>query len=65
MTLDPENVLKLRKCRRELVSTLEFDLMAPVLIQENILSTSEYEKFKSIPGGNIEKVGRKDDTGIS
>ena len=56
MILDPENVLKLRKCRRELLSTLDYDLMAPALIQENILSTEEYQTLKTNPGGNLEKV---------
>ena len=56
MTLDPENVLKLKKCRRELLSTLDYDLMAPALIQENVLSTGEYQTLKTTPGGNIEKV---------
>ena len=58
MILDPENVLRLKKCRRELLSALEYDMMAPVLIQENIITTTEYEKLKTNPGGNIEKVGR-------
>ena len=56
MILDPENVLKLKRCRRELLSTLDYDLMAPALIQENILSTGEYQTLKTNPGGNIEKV---------
>ena len=59
MTLDPENVLKLRKCRCEMLSALEYDLMAATLIQEKIISTAEYEKLRSRPGGNIEKVGKK------
>ena len=59
MILDPENVLKLKKCRRELLSTLDYDLMAPALIQENILSTGEYQTLKTSPGGNIEKVREK------
>ena len=56
MILDPENVLKLKRCRRELLSTLDYDLMAPALIQENIISTGEYQTLKTNPGGNIEKV---------
>ena len=56
MILDPENVLKLKRCRRELLSTLDYDLMAPALIQENILSTGEYQTLKTSHGGNIEKV---------
>ena len=56
MILDPENVLKLKRCRRELLSTLDYDLMAPALIQENISSTGEYQTLKTNPGGNIEKV---------
>ena len=58
MTLDPEYVLKLRKCRCELLSSLDYDLMAPVLIQEKIISTAEYERLRSGAGGNIEKVGK-------
>ena len=58
MTLDPEYVLKLRKCRCELLSSLDYDLMAAALIQEKIISTAEYERLRSGAVGNIEKVGK-------
>ena len=45
-TMDSENVLRLQKCREELVSSLEFDLMSPCLIQYNLLTTSEYDNIK-------------------
>ena len=56
MILDPENILKLKKCRRELLSTLDFGLMTPVLVQEKVLSPGEYETLNTTQGGNIEKV---------
>merc|ERR1719291_184113 len=53
--MDPENVLKLQKCREEMVTSLEFDLMSPCLIQFNILSTEEYDKIK-MRMGNSDKI---------
>ena len=53
--MDSENVLRLQKCREELVSSLEFDLMSPCLIQYNLLTTSEYDNIKLKPG-NSDKV---------
>ena len=53
--MDSENVLRLQKCREEMVSSLEFDLMSPCLIQYNLLTTSEYDSIKLKPG-NPEKV---------
>ena len=53
--MDSENVLRLQKCREEMVSSLEFDLMSPCLIQYNLLTTSEYDNIKLKPG-NSEKV---------
>ena len=55
--MDPENVLKLQKCREEMVTSLEFDLMSPCLIQFNILSTEEYDKIK-MRMGNSDKASR-------
>ena len=56
LLMDSENVLRLQKCREELVSSLEFDLMSPCLIQYNLLTTSEYDNIKLKPG-NTDKVG--------
>ena len=56
MILDPENILRLKKCRRELLSTLDFPLMTPALVQEKVLSPGEYETLNTTLGGNIEKV---------
>ena len=53
--MDPEFLLKLRKCREDMISNLEFDLMSPCLIQFSIISTSEYDDIKS-KSGNSEKV---------
>ena len=58
-TMDSENVLRLQKCREELVSSLEFDLMSPCLIQYNLLTTSEYDNIKLKPG-NTDKVTHDD-----
>ena len=57
--MDSENVLRLQRCREELVSSLEFDLMSPCLIQYNLLTTSEYDNIKLKPG-NTEKVTHDD-----
>ena len=57
--MDSENVLRLQKCREELVSSLEFDLMSPCLIQYNLLTTSEYDNIKLKPG-NTDKVTHDD-----
>ena len=58
-TMDSENVLRLQKCREELVSSLEFDLMSPCLIQYNLLTTSEYDNIK-LKSGNTDKVTHDD-----
>jgi len=53
--MDPENILKLQKCRGELLSSLEFDLMTPSLIQNQLLSDQEYDYLK-MKSTNSDKI---------
>ena len=53
--MDPENVLRLRAYRQEMEGCLEFDVITPSLIENNILTAEEYDRIKITPG-NFQKV---------
>ena len=44
--MDPENRVRIEKCWDELLTSLDFDLMSPCLIQYNIINTQEYDSIK-------------------
>lgn len=53
--MDPENRMRIEKCWDELVTSLDFDLMSPCLIQYNIINTQEYDSIK-VKQNKTEKV---------
>ena len=53
--METVNKLRIQKCWDEMVSSLDFDIMSPILIQNNIITTKEYELVKN-NSNNSEKV---------
>ena len=53
--METVNKLRIQKCWDEMVSSLDFDIMSPILIQNNIITTKEYELLKN-NSNNSEKV---------
>ena len=53
--METMNKLRIQKCWDEMVSSLDFDIMSPILIQNNIITTKEYELLKN-NSNNSEKV---------
>lgn len=53
--METEDVLKLREAREELVKELDFELVAPSLLQHKVISAAEYGALSRLPGD--EQVG--------
>ena len=45
--MEPEDVLKLQEVRPELCRELEFELVAPALLQHKLITTQEYEEVSN------------------
>jgi len=53
--METEDVLKLREAREELVKELDFELVAPSLLQHKVITATEYGALSRLPGE--EQVG--------
>ena len=48
-------LMKLKQYKQEIVDNLDFDIVSPLLIQNDVITSDEYERLRSL-SSNKEKV---------